>query len=151
MDELVKDLTLDMLPEGICREIAEAIGIENFYTLTKIVRGDTVYLPKPESITRPARDARIRKEFNGYNHQDLAKKYRVSKRWVLHLCGRGKTGPENDAYDTGKNSTWEEPGCSRPQASVCLESGQKGHRPQRKAPRNGELEGQISLFPFLEG
>ena len=81
MDELVKDLTLDMLPEGIYRDIAEAIGIKNFYTLTEVVGGATIYLPKPESVIRPVRDARIREEFNGYNHPDLARKYRVTERW----------------------------------------------------------------------
>lgn len=63
MDELVKDLTLDMLPEGIYKDIADAIGIENFYALTKVVGGATIYLPKPESVTRPVRDTRIREEF----------------------------------------------------------------------------------------
>ena len=31
MDELAKDLTLEMLPEGIYKDIAQAIGSENFY------------------------------------------------------------------------------------------------------------------------
>ncbi len=91
MDELVKDLTLDMLPEGIYKDIADAIGIENFYALTKVVGGATIYLPKPESVTRPVRDTRIREEFNGYNHPDLAKKYQVTERWVRKLCGAGET------------------------------------------------------------
>ena len=68
MDELAKDLTLEMLSEGIYKDIAEVIGIDNFYKLTKVVGGATIYLPKPESITRPVRDARIKAEFNGYNH-----------------------------------------------------------------------------------
>ena len=89
MDELVKDLTLDMLPEGIYKDIADAIGIENFYALTKVVGGATIYLPKPESVTRPVRDTRIREEFNGYNHPDLAKKYQVTERWLRKLCGSG--------------------------------------------------------------
>ena len=33
MDELVKDLTLDMISEGLYRMIAEAIGTDNFYKL----------------------------------------------------------------------------------------------------------------------
>ena len=90
MDELSKELTLEMLPEGMYKQIAEGIGISNFYKLTEIIGGATVYIPKPESITRPVRDARIKAEFNGYNHQDLARKYRVTERWVRQLCGDGK-------------------------------------------------------------
>ena len=48
MDELVKDLTLDMISEGLYRMIAEAIGTDNFYKLAEIVGGTTIYIPKPE-------------------------------------------------------------------------------------------------------
>ena len=48
MDELVKDLTLDMISEGLYRMIAEAIGTDNFYKLAEIVGGTTIY-------TSPAR------------------------------------------------------------------------------------------------
>ena len=58
MDELLKDLTLEMIPEGLYKQIAEEIGVSNFYKLAEVVGGATVYIPKPESILRPARDAR---------------------------------------------------------------------------------------------
>lgn len=90
MDELVKDLTLDMISEGLYRMIAEAIGTDNFYKLAEIVGGTTIYIPKPESLTRPVRDARIKEEFNGYNHLELARRYGVTERWVRQLCGPGK-------------------------------------------------------------
>lgn len=90
MDQLAQELTLDMIDgDGLYRKIAETIGIENFYELTKIVGGSTFYLPKPESVVRPVRDAHIKAEFNGYNHPELAKKYGVSVRWVRLLCGAG--------------------------------------------------------------
>lgn len=90
MDELVKDLTLDMISEGLYRMIAEAIGTDNFYKLAEIVGGTTIYIPKPESLTRPVRDARIKKEFTGCNHQELARKYGVTERWVRRICGPGQ-------------------------------------------------------------
>ena len=99
MDELAKDLTLEMLPEGIYKDIAQAIGLENFYKLTKVVGGATIYLPKPESITRPVRDAHIKSEFNGYNNPELAKKYGVTERWVRQLCGDGKMQGQIDLFD----------------------------------------------------
>lgn len=90
MEDLSKELTLEMFPEGLYKDIAEAIGIQNFYKLSKVVGGATVYLPKPESVVRPVRDARIKAEFNGYNHPELARKYGVTERWVRQLCGEGK-------------------------------------------------------------
>lgn len=52
MDKLAEGLTLEMLPEGLYRMIAEAIGTDNFYKLAEVVGGTTVYIPKPESVTR---------------------------------------------------------------------------------------------------
>lgn len=89
MNDLAKDLKADMLPEGLYREIAETIGTDNLVKLAEIVGGSTFYLPKPESLVRPVRDARIREEFNGYNHLELARKYDVTERWVRQLCGEG--------------------------------------------------------------
>lgn len=89
MDALAKDLTLELIPDGLYREIAEAIGVENLVKLTQLVGGSTIYLPKTESIVRPVRDAKIREEFNGYNHMELARKYDVTERWARQLCGEG--------------------------------------------------------------
>ena len=66
MEDLSKELTLEMFPEGLYKDIAEAIGVQNFYKLSKVVGGATVYLPKPESVVRPVRDARIKAEVTGY-------------------------------------------------------------------------------------
>lgn len=90
MNELSKDLTLDMFEEdGLYKKIAAAIGPENFVKLAEVVGGATIYIPKPESLTRPVRDARIKEQFNGYNHLELARKYDVTVRWVRQLCGEG--------------------------------------------------------------
>ncbi len=89
MNELSKGLKAEMLPEGLYRDIAEAIGPENFVKLAEIIGGATVYIPKADSLVRPVRDARIKDEFNGYNHLDLAKRYNVTERWVRQICGEG--------------------------------------------------------------
>ncbi len=99
MDELLKDLTLEMMPEGLYKQISEAIGVENFYKLAEVVGGATVYIPKPESLVRPARDARIKSEFNGYNHSELAKRYGVTERWVRQLCGEGRPEGQMNIFD----------------------------------------------------
>ena len=68
MEDLVKELTIDMVPDGDNRIIAETIGVENYYKLCSVVGGSTIYLQKPESVSfAPVRDAHIKAEFNGYN------------------------------------------------------------------------------------
>lgn len=89
MDELAKELTPEMLPDGLYRRIAAAIGIENLIRLANAVGGATVYIQKPEALLRPVRDAHIKAEFNGWNHIELARKYDVTERWVRQLCGLG--------------------------------------------------------------
>ncbi|MPM11429.1 hypothetical protein SDC9_57773 [bioreactor metagenome] len=82
---LEEELTLELIPEGTYRSIAEAIGVSNFLIITEMIGGATIYLPKKESILKPVRDRRILEEYNGYNQIELAKKYGVSERWVRQL------------------------------------------------------------------
>ena len=98
MDGLVKELTIEMLPEGPYRQIAEAIGPENFYRLAEVVGGATIYIPKPESLTRPVRDAHIKAEFNGYNHPEL----------VRQLCGPGQTEGQIELFELLEGMTGED-------------------------------------------
>lgn len=99
MGDLSTELKLDHIAEGLYRQIAEAIGTDNFYKLAVLLGGATVYIPKPESLLRPVRDAHIKDEFNGYNHPELAKKYGVTERWVRQLCGPGQTEGQIDLFD----------------------------------------------------
>lgn len=92
MEDLVKELTIDMVPDGDNRIIAETIGVENYYKLCSVVGGSTIYLQKPESVLRPVRDAHIKAEFNGYNHPELARKYGVTERCGAAALRRGKAG-----------------------------------------------------------
>ncbi|MGN0710512.1 MAG: Mor transcription activator family protein [Anaerovoracaceae bacterium] len=85
--KLAQELTPEMVPEGLLREIAEEIGCVNLIKLLDIVNGDTVYLQRADNILRPVRDKHIREEFNGYNRSELAKKYNLSERYMRELCG----------------------------------------------------------------
>ncbi len=98
MDEMVQELAFEDLPEGLYRQIAGAIGTENFCKLADILGGTTVYIPKLESLVRPVRDAHIREEFNGYNHAELAQKYGVTVRWIRELCGSGHMEGQYDLF-----------------------------------------------------
>ena len=89
VDIYTEKLELEMIPAGTYRKIAESIGVGNLIKLAEIIGGNTFYLPKAETFTRPIRDQRIKDEFNGFNHMELAVKYNVTDRWVRTICGEG--------------------------------------------------------------
>ncbi|TCL43204.1 Mor transcription activator family protein [Harryflintia acetispora] len=99
MEDWIKDLTVDMLPEGPARQIAEAVGVENLVRLAELFGGTTFYMPKTDSLIRPVRDARIKEEFSGYNTAELAKQYNVTESWVRQLCGPGKIKGQISFFD----------------------------------------------------
>lgn len=75
---LLDELTLEDLGTEQ-RELAECIGIEAYKKLLINYAGSCVYVCKPDTVTLNARNAQIRKEFNGYNYLELAKKYNLSE------------------------------------------------------------------------
>lgn len=91
MDELSKELTVEMVPDGIWRKVAEEIGPENLCKMLSLVGGAATYIPKLESILRPIRDKHIKSEFNGWNYLELAQKYNLTDRVVREVCGPGVT------------------------------------------------------------
>lgn len=99
IENWVDELTPEMIPEGIYRAIAEEIGVQNIIKLAELVGGTTFYIPKTESFLRPVRDIRIKAEFNGYNHAELAKKYNLSERWVREICGIGHLEGQQSLFD----------------------------------------------------
>lgn len=78
-------LTFSMVPDGICKSIAEEIGTENLLKLAALVGGSTFYMPQVESILRPLRNQKIKEEYNGYNIDELVKKYGVSQRKAYQI------------------------------------------------------------------
>ena len=103
IDGYINELTPEMIPEGIYRDIAEEIGVINFIKLVEIIGGSTFYIPKSESFLRPVRDIRIKQEFNGCNHTELAKKYNLSERWIREICGEGHAKGQYSLFDYMEN------------------------------------------------
>ncbi len=99
IDGLINELTPEMIPDGIYREIAEEIGIKNFVKLSELIGGTTFYIPKSDTFLRPVRDLKIKEEFNGYNHADLGKKYNLSERWIRNICGEGHVKGQCSLFD----------------------------------------------------
>lgn len=104
MNKFVKELTAEMIPDGLWRTVAETIGVEHLYQFTEIAGGATLYIPKPDSLLRPVRDAHIKEEFNGWNYFELAQKYGVTERWVRQVCGPGFPEGQIDLFDSLGNN-----------------------------------------------
>lgn len=85
-----------MLPDGICKAIAEEIGAENLLKLSVLVGGSSFYMPKAESILRPLRDQKIKEAYNGYNSPELAEKYGVTQRHIQQIVRQKPPYPTSD-------------------------------------------------------
>ena len=53
--------------------------------LSNYARGDELYFPKVENVVSPARNRRIKKEFNGYNGKELADKYNLTVKQIQNI------------------------------------------------------------------
>ena len=72
--------TLDDISESY-RPVVEIIGIEKFIELSEYAKGDELYFPKTENIIAPARNRRIKKEWN----LSLIHIWHVNRIWDLGL------------------------------------------------------------------
>lgn len=62
----------------IQKESADAIGADVMRAFCEVFGGSQVYVPKVDRIDALVRHDRIRSEFNGRNHAELARLHRVS-------------------------------------------------------------------------
>lgn len=84
MNELAAETTLDDISESY-RPLVEMIGLGNVLKLSQYFMGDKIYLPKAERILAPARNRRIRREYNGRNAKELAKEYDLTTNQILQI------------------------------------------------------------------
>ena len=83
--ELLELLELDDL-QGEARELAECIGMEAFRRLLERYGGTgKMYIPQPDKVVIPVRDVLIRREYNGYNTYELARKWKLSDAYVRQI------------------------------------------------------------------
>ena len=80
----LRAIRLEDVP-GEYRDIAEAIGMEAFTQLTLLCGGQSLYIPKRESLERNARDREIRARFDGGNYRALAAQFRLSERQIRKI------------------------------------------------------------------
>ncbi|MBQ7783573.1 MAG: DNA-binding protein [Oscillospiraceae bacterium] len=88
LDELkIEDLNTEQ------REIADTLGgIEIYKNFIRNFGGSNVYAVLPETLTIEVRNRHIRKEFNGYNYKELARKYRISEISVRRVINEKTKG-----------------------------------------------------------
>lgn len=84
VSRILPEVTLGDLPESY-QEIARIVGVESAVRLSEHLGGIAFYFPQLDTMLRKKRDARIRKEFNGANHKDLARKYGLTERWIREI------------------------------------------------------------------
>ena len=84
ISELAAEISIETLPEDL-QAVAEIVGIEGTLRLSRDLGGMRIYIPKIEKLVRIQRDMRIRKEFTGFNHRELARKYHMTESWIRQI------------------------------------------------------------------
>ena len=75
--------------------IVDIIGLEAFLELSRLCGGQTLYLPKMDSLERGVRDKDIRARFDGKNYGWLCAHYRLSDGHIRKIVRKTKT-PERE-------------------------------------------------------
>jgi len=60
-------------------------GFDTIYTLCEIIGGATIYVPSIRKMFAQCLEKEALREFNGYNHEALARKYGFSDRHLKKL------------------------------------------------------------------
>lgn len=84
LNELIEDTAIEDIGERY-RGIVDLIGIRKFILLSNYARGDELYFPKVENVVGPARNRRIKKEYNGYNSRELADRYNLTVKQIQNI------------------------------------------------------------------
>ena len=84
----MKTLTDIAQLDGEQRELAEIIGLEAYRKLADSYAGCTIYVRKPEEITKKLRNAEICEKFDGKNYRELARDYQLSESSIRKIVRR---------------------------------------------------------------
>lgn len=86
------NVTIEDLETDAMVALAETIGIEAVKQVIRTFGGESIYIPKTESVVRSGRDRVIYQEFNGSNYRQLARKFNLSLQQIRNIvqCQREK-------------------------------------------------------------
>ncbi len=87
---MAETITADSL-EGEQKEIVECIGIEAYRKLTEHFGGSTIYIQKPDTLSKIRRNNEIRKLFNGKNYRSLALRFNLSENYIRLIVSHKNT------------------------------------------------------------
>lgn len=97
-DELAAEVTVDELPQPY-RKMAELIGVPMTLQLAQHFGGTYEYMPKFDKAVGQARDRIIRREFDGANYKDLARKYNLTETYIRGLTRPKENGEQLSLFD----------------------------------------------------
>jgi Mor family transcriptional regulator len=95
--EIAAEITLENLPQEY-QIVAETCGLENAIRLSQRMSSLRIYVPSFEKLIRERRDARIRAEFTGFNHRELALRYGLSETWIRMIVQRKPAYEQADMF-----------------------------------------------------
>lgn len=76
-------MNIDLLPCPL-RQYGKAIGLDNLLNLAEAAGGKKIYIPKKDNILKYFFIQQVKKEYNGRNVAELAKKYGLSERSIYN-------------------------------------------------------------------
>ena len=85
-----RPIPISDIPEEY-RDIVDTIGMEAFTQLTLLCGGQSLYIPKRESLERGARARDIRARFDGGNYRALAVQSRLSARPIRKIINGSRS------------------------------------------------------------
>lgn len=88
-NELIKKLNASDIPKTYT-PVVDLIGIDSFLKLCKYASGDELYFPMPASILKNIRKRLIIQEYDGYNIQELSRKYGLTQRRIHEIIKGSK-------------------------------------------------------------
>lgn len=83
-EEWMAEICVEDLPEPY-QSLAKRVGIEATIELAEEVGGLNLYFPKLDKTLQRIRDRRLRAEFDGGNHKELARKYNLTESRVRQI------------------------------------------------------------------
>jgi Mor family transcriptional regulator len=84
LSEVAEEIPIESLPEAY-QEVAQVFGVAGALRLAQHLGGVRVYFPKLDSLVRSKRDEHIRREFTGFNHRELARKFGLTETWIREV------------------------------------------------------------------
>ncbi len=72
------------------QDLVRVIGLEATIRLCREYGGTDTYIPKVDGLLAAKQRELIRREWNGYNGDTLARKYDVSVRWIRKIVESDK-------------------------------------------------------------